>query len=216
MPASPFLPANDAPSPHIKALAALGVQRRYRSGALLIQEGESGDTIYIVLQGRLRAFLGDGNGKELTLGFYGPLEYVGEMSLDGGPRSANVEAVDATTCSVISRAVLLNYIAQHPEFALELMARLIRRARLATQSAGNVALIDVYGRLARLLNQLAQEPEASGERRLGERMTHQELAQHLACSREMVSRLLKDLETGCYIAVRERWMWLLKALPARW
>ncbi|WP_127806253.1 cyclic nucleotide-binding domain-containing protein [Hydrogenophaga sp. NH-16] len=211
-----FLPASTEPSSHIQALAALGVQRRYRNGALLIQEGESGDTIYIVLQGRLRAFLGDGNGKELTLGFYGPLEYVGEMSLDGGPRSANVEAVDATTCSVISRAVLLNYIAQHPEFALELMARLIRRARLATESAGNVALIDVYGRLVRLLNQLAQEPEVSGERRLAERLTHQELAQHLACSREMVSRLLKDLETGGYIAVRERWIWLLKALPARW
>jgi CRP/FNR family transcriptional regulator, cyclic AMP receptor protein len=211
-----FLTASTEPSSHIQALAALGVQRRYRNGALLIQEGESGDTIYIVLQGRLRAFLGDGNGKELTLGFYGPLEYVGEMSLDGGPRSANVEAVEATTCSVISRAVLLNYIAQHPEFALELMARLIRRARLATQSAGNVALIDVYGRLVRLLNQLAQEPEPSGERRLSERLTHQELAQHLACSREMVSRLLKDLETGGYIAVRERWIWLLKALPARW
>ena len=201
---------------HIEALAALGVPRLYRRGTLLIQEGETGDTLYVVLKGRLRAFLADNSGKELTLGTYGPWEYVGEMSLDGGPRSANVEAVDATTCSVISRAVLLNYIAQHPEFALELMARLIRRARLATESAGNVALIDVYGRLVRLLNQLAQEPEASGERRLSERLTHQELAQHLACSREMVSRLLKDLETGGYIAVRERWIWLLKPLPARW
>lgn len=216
MSVSSSLPANDQPSSHIQALAALGIQRRYRSGALLIQEGETGDTIYIVLQGHLRAFLGDGNGKELTLGFYGAHEYVGEMSLDGGPRSANVEAVEASTCSVISRAVLLDYIAGHPEFALELMARLIRRARLATQSAGSVALIDVYGRLVRMLNQLAAAPDASGERRLNERLTHQELAQHLACSREMVSRLLKDLETGGYIAVRERWIWLLKALPARW
>lgn len=216
MSVTPSLPANHEPSSHIQALAALGVQRRYRNGALLIQEGETGDTIYVVLQGRLRAFLGDGNGKELTLGFYGPHEYVGEMSLDGGPRSANVEAVEASTCAVVSRAVLLNYIAQNPEFALELMARLIRRARLATESAGNVALIDVYGRLVRLLNQLAMAPDAAGERRLGERLTHQELAQHLACSREMVSRLLKDLETGGYVAVRERWIWLLKALPARW
>ncbi|MCB2016371.1 MAG: Crp/Fnr family transcriptional regulator [Hydrogenophaga sp.] len=216
MSAVPSLPPHTDDSSHIQSLAALGVQRRYRSGALLIQEGEAGDTIYIVLQGRLRAFLGDGNGKELTLGFYGPNEYVGEMSLDGGPRSANVEAVEATTCSVISRSVLLNYIAGHPEFALELMARLIRRARLATESAGNVALIDVYGRLAKLLDQLALPPETSGERRLGERLTHQQLAQHLACSREMVSRLLKDLETGGYIAVRERWLWLLKPLPSRW
>lgn len=216
MSAAPSFPVNEQPSSHLQALAALGLQRHYRSGALLIQEGETGDSIYIVLQGRLRAFLGDGNGKELTLGFYGPLEYVGEMSLDGGPRSANVETVMPTTCSVVSRVTLLGYIARNPEFALEMMARLIRRARLATESAGNVALIDVYGRLVLLLNQLAKEPDAQGHRQLTERLTHQALAQHLACSREMVSRLLKDLETGGYIAVRERWIWLLKPLPARW
>ena len=216
MPHVPLPSANDQPSSHVRSLAALGVQRHYRNGALLIQEGETGDSIYIVLQGRLRAFLGDGNGKELTLGFYGPLDYVGEMSLDGGPRSANVETVGPTTCSVITRATLLGYIAAHPEFALELMVRLIRRARLATESAGNVALIDVYGRLVLLLNQLAAEPDEAGLRKLTERLTHQAIAQHLACSREMVSRLLKDLETGGYIAVRERWIWLLKPLPSRW
>lgn len=212
------LPTFQAPQSthHIQALARLGVQRRYRRGALLIQEGETGDTLYIVQQGRLRAFLADGNGKELTLGSYGPMEYVGEMSLDGGPRSANVEASENCTCSVVSREVLLSYIASEPEFALELMARLIRRARLATESARSVALIDVYGRLVRLLNQMAREPNEAGERALRERMTHQAMAQHLACSREMVSRLLRDLETGGYIAVRERWIWLLKPLPARW
>ncbi|MDP2250277.1 MAG: cyclic nucleotide-binding domain-containing protein, partial [Hydrogenophaga sp.] len=147
------LPAAFAhPNQHIEALAAQGVQRRYRRGTLLIQEGETGDTLYIVLQGRLRAFLSDNNGRELTLGLYGPLEYVGEMSLDGGPRSANVEAAEPSTCAVVTRATLLAYIAEHPEFALELMARLIRRARLATESARSVALIDVYGRLVRLLN----------------------------------------------------------------
>ena len=212
------LPTFQAPQSthHIQALARLGVQRRYRRGALLIQEGETGDTLYIVQQGRLRAFLADGNGKELTLGSYGPMEYVGEMSLDGGPRSANVEASENCTCSVVSREVLLSYIASEPEFALELMARLIRRARLVTESARSVALIDVYGRLVRLLNQMAREPNEAGERALRERMTHQAMAQHLACSREMVSRLLRDLETGGYIAVRERWIWLLKPLPARW
>ena len=216
MPAATARPTDPSSTAHIQALAAMGVPRRYRRGALLIQEGETGDTLYIVLQGRLRAFLGDDSGKELTLGTYGPLEYVGEMSLDGGPRSANVEATEASTCAVVSRATLLAYIADHPEFAFELMGRLIRRARLATESARSVALIDVYGRLVRLLNQLAGEADAHGERALRERMTHQELAQHLACSREMVSRLLKDLETGGYIAVRERRLHLLKALPARW
>ena len=216
MPVIPSASAFAPPNQHIEALAALGVQRRYRRGTLLIQEGETGDSLYIVLQGRLRAFLSDNNGRELTLGLYGPLEYVGEMSLDGGPRSANVEAAEPSTCAVVTRATLLAYIAEHPEFALELMARLIRRARLATESARSVALIDVYGRLVRLLNSLAQIPNERGERALKERLTHQQMAQHLACSREMVSRLLKDLETGGYIAVRERWIWLLKTLPARW
>ncbi|MFP8835666.1 Crp/Fnr family transcriptional regulator [Hydrogenophaga sp. XSHU_21] len=201
---------------HIEALAAQGVHRHFRRGALLIQEGDVGDTLYIVLKGRLRAYVADATGKELTLGVYGPLEYVGEMSLDGGPRSANVEAVDNSTCSVVTRERLLAYIGEHPEFALELMARLIRRARLATESARNVALIDVYGRLVKLLNDLALEPGAGGERPLREKLTHQQIAQHLACSREMVSRLLKDLETGGFIDVRERWIVLLKPLPARW
>jgi CRP/FNR family transcriptional regulator, cyclic AMP receptor protein len=210
-------PSADQASPHVTALARLGTQRRYRRGALLIQEGETGDTLYIVLEGRLRAFLGDESGKELTLGMYGAMEYVGEMSLDGGPRSAHVEAVVPTTCSVVTRADLLAYIAQQPEFAFELMGRLIRRARLATESARSVALIDVYGRLVRLLHG-ALDPAAdpAGPRCLQERMTHQQMAQHLACSREMVSRLLKDLETGGYIEVRDRWIWLLKPLPARW
>lgn len=204
------------PPQHIEALAALGVQRRYRRGTLLIQEGETGDTLYIVQQGRLRAYLADISGKELTLGVYGPLEYVGEMSLDGGLRSAHVEALETSVCSVVTRKTLLAYIALHPEFALELMGRLIRRARLATESARNVAMIDVYGRLVLLLNQLACEPDPDGLRALRERITHQSMAQHLACSREMVSRLMRDLETGGYVAVRQRWIWLLKPLPARW
>jgi len=204
------------PHHHIEALATLGTQRRYRRGTLLIHEGETGDTLYIVLQGRLRAYLADHSGKELTLGVYGPLEYVGEMSLDGGPRSAHVEAMEASLCSVVTRETLLAYIASNPEFALELMGRLIRRARLATESARSVAMIDVYGRLVLLLNQLACEPDPEGLRALRERITHQAMAQHLACSREMVSRLMRDLGTGGYVAVRERCIWLLKPLPARW
>ena len=141
---------------------------------------------------------------------------MGELSLDGGPRSASVEAAEATVCALISREDLLAYIAEQPAFALELMARLIRRARLATDNARSMALVDVYGRLTRLLDQLAEPPDADGARTLRERLTHQQIASHLACSREMVSRLLKDLENGGYVAQRERRLVLLKTLPARW
>ena len=214
--AAPALPDAQAASSHLAALAARGSERHYRRGALIIQEGERGDTLFIVRSGRLRAFLSDANGKELTLGLYGAGEYVGEMSLDGGPRSASVEAAEATVCALISREDLLAYIAEQPAFALELMARLIRRARLATDNARSMALVDVYGRLTRLLDQLAEPPDADGARALRERLTHQQIASHLACSREMVSRLLKDLENGGYVAQRERRLVLLKTLPARW
>ena len=200
-----------------QAVSAQGVKiGRYRARTLIIQEGEGGDAIYIVLAGRLRAFVSDTRGRQVTLGHHGPGEYVGEMSLDGGPRSASVEAAEPTTCVVVTRESVLRHLAEDPEFTLGLITRLIRRARLATESARNVALIDVYGRLVKLLNDWAREPNEHGERPLRERITHQQIAQHLACSREMVSRLLKDLETGGFIAVRERWIWLLRPLPARW
>lgn len=205
-----------AASPHVQALAARGLVRQYRPHLLLIQEGERGDSIFIVTRGRLRVFAADADGREVTLAIHGVGEYVGEMALDGGPRSANVETMEPSTCAVITRDVLLAYIAEHPDFALEMMGKLIRRARLATESARNLALIDIYGRLSRLLLQLASPAAADGTRTLMERITHQQLASHLACSREMVSRLLKDLEKGGYVVVRDRRLVLLRELPAKW
>ena len=204
------------PENQVDELAAQGVQRSFRKNQLLIQEGDVGDTLYIVLSGRLRAFAADARGKEITLGIYSAGEYVGEMSLDGGPRSANVETLEPTVCAVVSRTVLLAHIAKRPEFALHMMARLIRRARLATDSARSLALIDVYGRMSHLLDQLAGPAQTDGSRAITERMTHQHIASHLACSREMVSRLLRDLQAGGYVEMRARRLVLVKALPLRW
>lgn len=207
--------STDALPPDIARLAARGVQRRYRTRALLIQEGESGDTIYIVLSGRLRAFVSDSRGREVTLSHHGPGEYVGEMSLDGGIRSASVEAAEPTVCVVVTRESALRHIAEDPEFTRGLIERLIRRARLATESARSMALLDVYSRLRRVLEERAA-PGPDGTPSIAERITHQALASEIGCSREMVSRLLKDLETGGYLAVRERRLVLLRPLPARW
>src|SRR4051812_37941040 len=96
------LPAAALP-PHVQKLAALGMQRRYRSNTLLIEEGDEGSLIYIVLSGRLRAFVSDSRGREVTLALHGPGEYVGEMSLDGGRRSASVQAAEPTVCAVVTR-----------------------------------------------------------------------------------------------------------------
>jgi CRP/FNR family cyclic AMP-dependent transcriptional regulator len=203
-------------TPGVRALAARGAVRRYRKDTLLIQEGDHGDTLFIVVQGRVKAFSMDIRGREVTFGVYGPGEYLGEMSLDGGPRSASVITLDPSTCIVVvTRQTLLGHIAEHPEFALELLSRVIGRARLATQSARNLALIDVYGRLVQLLNSLAQTRD-DGTQVIAARLTHQDIASRVGCSREMVSRLLKDLETGGYVISEGRQLVLLKALPLRW
>ena len=199
----------------LRPLARRGAAHRYRKGGILIEEGTHGDTLYILLSGRLRAFSADVRGREITYGLYGPGEYLGEMSLDGGPRSASVEAVEPSLCSVVTRQTLLDHIAQQPSFALELVAKLIRRARAATLSARQLALNDAYGRLRMLLDASAL-PQPDGTRLVVERMTHKDIASRLGCSREMVSRLMKDLMDGGYVIDRSDRLVLVGSLPPRW
>jgi CRP/FNR family transcriptional regulator, cyclic AMP receptor protein len=202
-------------APSVAALARRGEVRRYRKGMLLIQEGDQGDTLYIVLEGRLRAFSEGDNGREITYGIYGVGEFIGEMSLDGGPRSASVETLVDTTCAVITRTTLAQHIADEPAFAFELLAKVIRRARAATVSAKQLALNDVYGRL-KLLLESAAVPQEDGSLWVAERLTHQQMAQHLGCSREMVSRVMKDLQAGGLATVQGTGLRLKGPLPMRW
>jgi CRP/FNR family cyclic AMP-dependent transcriptional regulator len=179
----------------LRQLARRGEVRRYRRNTVLIEEGDVGDTLYLILSGRLRSYSSADNGREITYGVYGPGEYLGEMSLDGGRRSASVVTLQDSVCAVVGRVTLERHIAENPQFAFELMAKIIRRARAATLSAKQLALNDVYGRLVLLLNSLAVA-DADGTRRVAERLTPQEMAHRLGCSREMVSRLMKVLVSG--------------------
>ena len=202
-------------SESLLALTERGEIRRYRKGTLLIQEGDQGDTLFIILSGRLRAFSAGDNDREITYGAYGAGEYIGEMSLDGGPRSASVITLEASVCAVVARRTLERFIAERPGFAFELLSKVIRRARVATLNARQLALNDVYGRLKLLLGALAV-PQPDGSLRVAERLTHQEMSNRLGCSREMVSRLMKDLERGGYVAVQDARIVLCKPLPQRW
>lgn len=200
----------------VRALARRGDLRRYPKGALLIHEGDFGDTLYVVLEGRLRVYGSHlANERELTHGIYGPGEYVGEMGLDGGARSASVMTLEPTVCSVVTRVTLLEHLAAQPSFALELLAKVIRRARAATLNAKSLALNDVYGRLRAQLEALAAT-QPDGSRRVVEALTHQELANRVGCSREMITRQLRDLQQGGYVTVEQGRITLLKELPPRW
>ena len=210
----PADPLDVLPEP-LRRLARRGELKRFRKGHRLIQEGDQGDTLFIILSGRVRVFGSGDRDREITYGTYGAGEYLGEISLDGGPRSASVVTLEACECAVVTRATLQQHIAEHPEFAFDLLAKVIRRARAATLSTKQLALNDVYGRLVLLLNDLALAlPD--GTRRVAERLTHREIANRLGCSREMVSRLVKDLEAGGYLGASLGHYTLLRVLPARW
>ncbi len=209
-------PSSATPSSHALALAERGVRRRYAKGMLLMQEGDFGDIVYVLHKGRCKVFANDDDQREIIYGYVEPGEYFGEMSLDGGKRSASVVTLEDSECAVVTQATLRQYTLEHPDFAFELIDRVIARARAATQAVRDMALLDVYGRLARLLENLATaEPSANGERPIHDTITQQELANRVGSSREMVSRIIKELERGGYLALRQRHIVLLKKLPAR-
>lgn len=202
-------------NPSMLRLAECGQQRRYRKGVLLINEGDCNDTLFVILSGRVKAYSVDERDHEIIYGVYGAGEMVGEMCLDGGPRSASVITLEPSVCAVVTRAALLEHIKNHPEFALELLDRVIAVARMATRNARSMALLDVYGRVVQLLESMA-EPQADGTRIIAERLTHAEIANRVGCSREMVSRLLKDLRQGNYLSIEDKGWVMSKALPSHW
>jgi CRP/FNR family cyclic AMP-dependent transcriptional regulator len=202
-------------SPALRALIARVEPHYYRKDTILIHEGDVGDTLYVVLSGRVRAFSRGSNDREITFGISGPGDYVGEMALDGGKRSASVITLESTACAVVTRQTLLAHVAQYPEFAFELLALVIRRARLATSTARQMALDDVYGRLKSYLESSAVKTD-EGMLLIRERVTQEEIGFRLGCSRGMVARLMKDLERGGYIAHQPAGLALLRPLPSKW
>ena len=214
------IPSPKRLSPTIATLADAGTQRSYKKGAIILSEGDTGDTLLVLLTGSVRVYGTDGQGREVTYGTISAPDYFGEMSLDGGPRSASVEATTACTCSVLTQTRVRALLATSPELAYELICKITTRARTATATVRSMALLDAYGRLVQVLQELAEpaivEGELKGQQKIPQRTTHAQLAQRIGTSREMVSKLLRDLEKGGYMRSDARVMWLLKKLPERW
>jgi CRP/FNR family cyclic AMP-dependent transcriptional regulator len=201
--------------PLVRDLARGGQVRSMARNTVFIQEGETGDSLYVILSGRVKVFVADADGREMVLDFHGPGDCVGEMSLDGRPRSASVMAVEPTVCSALTREALRAAIVANPDLAMNLICTLIERARTATENVRSLALMDVYGRVARLLLSLAVE-QPGGRMVVPERLTQQDIADRVGASRDMVSRIFKDLTTGGYVTVVDRQITINRRPPARW
>lgn len=201
--------------PNLRGLASRGTIRSYPKNSVIINEGEAGDALFVLLQGRVKVYSNDSAGREITFNFVDHGDYFAEMCIDGGPRSASVMTMEPAVCSVVSPSAVRQHLSDEPEFAYDLISQVIRRARSATESARNMALLDVYGRVVVALQ--GPPGQANAERPLTlTKITHQSIASRVGASREMVSRLLKDLEKGGYIELGVKRITLLKKLPARW
>jgi len=194
-------------------IAALGREREFPRRTVIFHEGDRSDQVYVVLSGHLEVFLADGEGREIVINEMGPGEIFGEMSLDGNPRSASVVTTLPTRLSVVSRNALETLLAREPDAAFELLVTVIRRTRNATRVAGSLALMDAYGRLSRLLLDLARPVD--GMLVIENRPTQQQMADRIGATREMVSRILTDMRVTRIVTVEKDRMVIHDGLEPR-
>jgi CRP/FNR family transcriptional regulator, cyclic AMP receptor protein len=198
----------------MEALARRATVRVFPRNAVVVNEGDRTDSLYVILSGRVRIFLADDEGHEVTLGTQAAGEYFGEMILDEGPRSASVMTLEPCRFAIVSKEAFTDFLAAHPQFTVLLIRKLIHRARALTANVRSLALLDVYGRVARLLLDLAVERD--GRRVIPERLTQQDVATRVGASREMVSLIFRDLSAGGYISVEGRTITINKEPPRHW
>lgn len=177
-------------------------ERTYPRGSVILFENDPGDSLYIVRQGRVKVVLIGEDGREIILGVLGPGDHFGEQSLiDQQPRSATVIAMEDASLLILHRDDFRRRVESSPAIAWALLTELSRRLRRADEKIGGLVLLDVPGRIARLLLDFAGE---SGGRTIEKALTHQTIAQMIGASRETVSRSMKDFQDAGWIAVERR------------
>lgn len=188
--------------------------RKYKKNTIIVNKGDDTKSLYIIIEGKLDAYLDDEQGKEVILSKMEEGESFGELSLlSESSRSANVVTRTPCTLATISKPVFMDLIMQNPLIAYNIMQSLIQRIHTLTENVSGLALLDVYGRLVKILYKDAIEKDG---KLTTERLTHQDIANMIGSSREMVSKILKDLKTGGYINLNGKSIIIEKTLPTHW
>jgi len=195
-----FTSLNDRELDVVRAVAA---EKTYPKNAVVLTEGEMGDSLYMIRSGKVKVFIGDQEGREMILKILGPGDFFGEMSMiDKQPRSASITTLETSVFLVLSHAAFEKCIEQVPRIATVVMRILAQRVREADKKIGTLALMDVYGRVASTLLELAVVD--NGKLMVGEKLSQQDLANMVGASREMVNRILKDLSERGFISVESK------------
>ena len=203
----------------LEELTNRAVVKHFSKHTIIISEGDESGPLFVILTGKVRVFLCDAHGKEVTLSEQKAVTYFGELSLlDHEHRSASVMTLEPTTCALIPKPAFIHWVTKYPaEAGLALIQGLTKRVRVLTENVKSLALSDVYGRLVKVLHEKAEPIDGLHEQwQITESISHQELANLVGSSREMVSRILKDLVEGEYIRKDGKTLKILKRLPAAW
>ena len=185
----------------LRGLVTMITRRSASRGSAIMLEGDPTDSLYIVISGRLKVMMGEADGKEMILSILGPGEFFGEMGLiDDKPRSASVIAIEPCELLAITKRAFKKCLLENSELAMAVMRVLVRRLREADRKIGSLAMLDVYGRVARLLLDMSEN--VNGEKVVTKRLSKQDIAKMIGASREMVSKVMKDLQVSGYIEAR--------------
>lgn len=193
-----------------EAVADAVTKRRFKRGETIVEQGEKSNTLFIILTGRVRVVTADKRGREVILATLQPGDYIGEMSLiDNEPHSATVRAEVQTDMLTLGRAEFARCLPENSSMSYAIMKGLVQRLRQADRKIESLALMDVYGRVARSLLEFAL-PDKDGLLTIRERISRQDIAKMVGASREMVSRVMKDLEDRGFIETRADGSMLIK------
>ncbi len=199
----------------LEAVTKLAVTRNFSKNTIILSEGDQSDSLYVILSGKVKVYLSDDEGKEVTLNVQGEDEYFGELALlDSAPRSASVVTLEKTQLAVISKSAFEQCMEKNPTISLKVSRGLARRLRELSENVRSLALMDVYGRVAHTLLDMSEEHD--GKRVIRQKLTQREIASMVGASREMVSRILRDLTIGGYITIEKKIITINERLPAAW
>ena len=186
-----------------EAVSRSVIKSRFKRGESIVEQGKKSNALSIILTGRARVMTSDSRGREVILATLHPGDYIGEMSLiDNEPHSATVRAEVQIDVLVLGRLEFAKCMSENSSMAYAVMKGLVKRLRHAKSNIESLALMDVYGRVAKALLEFSV-PDALGNAVIRGKVSRQDLAKMVGASREMVSRVMKDLEDRGFIEIRE-------------
>ena len=203
----------NVPEGVLAQLEQMSVARKYPKNTILFMEGDESTHLYIIRKGKVTVSVAGEDGRQVILNYMGEGEYFGELALmDGKPRSATVTTATPCEFIAISRASFQRLLKASPEFVFAITSAFADRVRSLTDSVKDLALLDVYGRVSVALEKLSDD----NGRIDNPKVTHQDIANMVGSSREMVSRIMKQLIVGGYVEQCPRYIEIKKTLPKGW